>query len=111
MINRKYKSLYSSIERQGKNSPIQGTNADMVKLSVGCGYDSNGEALLWQRLEPEFDALLLSSVHDEIVIEAWEHNAQEVFEFACGAMFRGGNEFLTVVKAEVEGKIKPHWSK
>lgn len=111
LINRKYKSLYSSIERQGKNSPIQGCNADMVKLSVGCGYDSNGESLLWQRLEPDFGALLLSSVHDEIVIEVDECNAQEVFDFACSAMFRGGNEFLTVVKAEVEGKIKDCWSK
>ena len=111
LINRKYKSLYASIERQGKNSPIQGLGADMVKLSVGCGYDSNGESLLWQRLEPEFDALLLSSVHDEIVIEAWEHNSKSVYEFACSAMFRGGNEFLTVIKAEVEGNIGNCWSK
>lgn len=111
MINRTYNSLFASIERQGKNSPIQGTNADMVKLSVGCGYDSSGESLMWQRLEPEFGALLLSSVHDECVIEADESNAKEVFDFVCGAMFRGGNEFLTVVKAEVEGHIKNCWSK
>lgn len=111
LVNRTYTGMFASIERQGKNSPIQGTNADMVKLSVGCGYDSTGESLMWHRLEPEFGALLLSSVHDECVIEADESNAKEVFDFACGCMFRGGNEFLTVIKAEVEGHIKNCWSK
>lgn len=104
LVNRKYKSMFSSIERQGKNSPIQGTNADMVKLSVGVKY-------MWKDLEPKYGALLLSSVHDECVIEADESNAQEVFDYSCKCMFDGGNEFLTVIKAEVEGHIRKYWSK
>lgn len=87
------------------------SNADMVKRAVGCGFDVEGAAYMWQRLEPEFDAYLLNIVHDECVVEAWEHNAKEVFDFVCDCMFRGGNEFLTKIKAEVEGHIMPYWSK
>jgi DNA polymerase-1 len=104
LINRKYKSMYSSIERQGKNSPIQGLGSDMVKLAVGAQY-------MWPRLEPEFNALLISSVHDECVIEADESNAQEVLAFCSECMYNAGNEFLTRIKAEVEGHVSPCWSK
>lgn len=105
-VSRAYSSMYGSIEREGKNSPIQGTNADMIKLSMGCGV-----GYLWQALEPVYGAYLLNIVHDELVIQAPEEKAKECFEFAVGCMVRAGGEFLKSVVAKAEGAIEKCWAK
>ena len=69
-INQEMARLWSSIEREGRNAPIQGGNVDLMKLAMGCGFDSNGQPFLWHRLEPETGALLENLVHDELVSEA-----------------------------------------
>ncbi len=105
-INRTYQGMYGGIGREGKNSPIQGTNADMLKLAVGAA-----DGYMWRELESTYGAYLVNVVHDEIVVEAREENAQEVFEFIGRCMKKAGAEFLKTVTAEYEGKIKPFWSK
>lgn len=110
-VSRTQKSLYGSIERQGKNSPIQGGNADMVKVALGCGFDQEGVSYLWQRLEPVYGAKLLSVVHDELVVEAKEHNAMEVKHFVEDCMARAGAEFVKSVRMVAEGVIDTKWNK
>src|SRR5262249_1159848 len=63
-----YNKQRASVERQGKNSPIQGSNADMTKLAL-IGLT---EALR------DYDARVVNTVHDEIVVEARDDQAEVV---------------------------------
>jgi DNA polymerase-1 len=109
-ISKQYNIIYSAIEREGKNTPIQGSGAEMVKLALGCGHDKNGTAFLWQILR-ESGAFLVNTVHDEIVIEAPEEIAETVKALAVDAMMRAGAELVKTVKMEVEFNIGDFWSK
>src|SRR5690606_29089275 len=71
-VARKYYSQWGKIERDGKNTPIQGANADLIKVAF---------ELLWYDLETVFGAYLVNTVHDEIVIECPEAVAQSCMEF------------------------------
>src|SRR6185436_8450139 len=57
-------------QRLGKNAPIQGSSADIIKRALGLLYDG---------LKP-FDARIVNCVHDEIVVEVAEGQAE-----ACAA--------------------------
>ena len=53
-----------------RNTPIQGTAADIIKLAM---------VHVWQRLRDEkLQAKLLLQVHDELIVEAPEAEAEEV---------------------------------
>jgi hypothetical protein len=49
-VNRKYFAMFGSIEREGKNTPIQGGNADIAKTGMGSGSDKNGNPFMWHLL-------------------------------------------------------------
>jgi DNA polymerase-1 len=109
-VNRVFKGQLGSIEREGKNTPIQGANADLAKLAMGCGFDASGNPYLWHRLH-ELDARMVNFIHDEFLVEAKEENAQEVFEVTSECMTRAGSEFVKKVRMEVEGHIQTYWCK
>jgi DNA polymerase-1 len=95
--------MRSSIERQAKNAPIQGTNADMTKL-----------ALIWIRnkiKEQNLDAKLINTVHDEIVIECDESIAEEIAEIMRDCMIRAGEHYLHKIPVDVECVISNSWLK
>ncbi len=65
-------------ERVAMNMPIQGTAADIIKIAMIRVYD---------RLKEEFPkAKLIMQVHDELIIEAPENEAQKVAELLKGTM-------------------------
>jgi DNA polymerase-1 len=99
----KDRSVRGSIERKGKNSPIQGTNADMIKLVL---YDL-------RRIfrERNLDAKLVNTVHDEIVVECDEAIAGEIQQIVEETMRAAGRFYLKTVPVEVESKIADSWSK
>lgn len=105
-INWVYSGMFGSIEREGKNSPIQGSNADFIKLAMGAGI-----GYIWLQLEPVFGGLIENMVHDELVVECPIDTAEACMDFLGGCMMRAGGEFMKLVKAESEGKIAPMWSK
>lgn len=105
------RSRQNGIEREGKNTPIQGTGTEMLKLALGCGFDNEGKPFLWHVLEPEYDALLVNEVHDEIVAEAHEHNAEIVKDAMLDAMLRAGGMVVKSVKMIAEGKVSDKWKK
>ena len=60
----------SSGERMARNTPIQGTAADIIKLAM---------VHVWQRLRDEhLQARLLLQIHDELIVEAPESEVEEV---------------------------------
>lgn len=105
-----YKGLYAAIEREGRNHSVQATNADMVKLAMGCGADANRKKFLWHLLR-ELGALLVLMVHDELVFEVPDHIVERAFGVCIDGMVRGGEAFIKCVPTVVEGKPAQEWSK
>jgi DNA polymerase-1 len=105
------RSKQNGTEREGKNTPIQGTGSEMLKIAIGCGFDPEGKPFLWHTLEPEYDALLVNEVHDEIVSEAHEHNAKAVKNLMLDAMLRAGRMLVKTIAMTGEGKVGDKWLK
>jgi DNA polymerase-1 len=98
-----YQKLAGSIERQGKNTPIQGTSADITKYAL---------IYLMQRFEKEgWDAYLIHTVHDEIVAEARQDIADVVAEAVKEEMIRAGQKLLHDVPIGVDIHVSDCWEK
>jgi DNA polymerase-1 len=85
-------------EREAINMPIQGTNADMIKLAMIA-------------LQQQMDELSLASrqilqVHDELVLEAPDNEVDLVAELVSGAM---RNALVLTVPIQVEIKLGRNW--
>ena len=65
-------------ERVARNMPIQGTAADIIKLAM---------IRVHNRLQAErVDATLILQVHDELIVEAAEHDADRAARILCEEM-------------------------
>ena len=80
------------------NSPSQGTGADLIKAIMGEVYSSLPE-----------EVKMIASVHDEIVLEAPEAQAQEMKNLLLGIMRRVGSEMLSPVPVDAEVEILQSW--
>jgi DNA polymerase-1 len=96
-----WRKQIAAIERQGKNSPIQGANADMTKLAL-----INLRAAL-----RGWDARTVNTVHDEIVVEVREDQAEEVKHIVEEAMIGAGRAILKEVPILADASIADYWSK
>lgn len=84
-----YKMKISSIERQAKNHPIQGTNADAIKYAL---------VFLHERFKKEgVDGGLTHTVHDEIVSEVREDQAEYWSKIQSEEMVRAAKLFINKV--------------
>ena len=110
-ISSEMKRMWSSIEREGRNAPVQGGNGDLIKLAMGCGFDKDGKPFLWHTLEPEFGGLLENLVHDELVTEGPEEHAQEIQDATQDAILRAGREIYKDVDMDSDSNIDDCWSK
>ena len=110
-VKQEMKRMWASIEREGRNAPVQGGNGDLMKLAIGCGFDSNGVPFLWHTLEPELGGLLENMVHDEIVVEGPEENAEKIKTAKQDAILRAGREIYKGVDMESDSNIADYWSK
>lgn len=105
-----YKGMFASIERRGKNMPIQGTNASIAKRAMSCGFDKDGKAYLWHLL-PALGAKLLSMVHDELVLHCPKRFGQQVLECVGDAFRRAAAEVMSKVEMTYDGHIAERWLK
>lgn len=110
-IRRKYSGFFGAIRREGMNAPIQGANAEFLKLSMGCGFDSNGKPFLWHTLWPVYKAMMVSEVHDELITEAPDEVAEEVKETVGDAFIRASAEWMKTVAMDYEGSVGDRWEK
>src|SRR5215207_4365570 len=91
----------SMTQRNGKNTPIQGTSADILKRAL---------RLLKQELS-DTNARIVNIIHDEIVVEADADEAQGVAEKVERLMCAAGQEYLKTVPVKVETEIADEWVK
>ncbi len=91
----------SMTKRNGKNTPIQGTSADILKRAL---------RLLKDELRGT-NAQIVNIIHDEIVVEADAHEAEEVAQKVERAMCAAGEEYVKTVPVKVETEIADEWVK
>ena len=90
-----------AIEREAKNSPIQGTSADVIKVALRRVNDRlNG-----------YDARLINCVHDELVLEVKTEEVEQVKALVEKCMITAGQEILKSVPVLVETLISDEWRK
>jgi DNA polymerase I-like protein with 3'-5' exonuclease and polymerase domains len=88
-------------QRLGKNAPIQGSSAHIIKRAL---------VLIHDALKP-FDARIVNCIHDEIVIEATESQAAEVAGLLERQMVAAAHEFISSVPVTVDALISDAWLK
>ena len=91
----------SMTKRNGKNTPIQGTSADILKRAL---------RLLKDELRGT-SAQIVNIIHDEIVVEADADEAEAVAQKVERAMCAAGEEYLKTVPVKVETEIADEWVK
>ena len=91
----------SMTKRNGKNTPIQGTSADILKRAL---------RLLKDELRGT-SAEIVNIIHDEIVVEADADEAQDVALKVERAMCAAGEEYVKTVPIKVETEIADEWVK
>jgi DNA polymerase-1 len=91
----------SMTQRNGKNAPIQGTSADILKRAL---------RLLSDELRTT-SAKIVNIIHDEIVVEVDEGEAEAVAETVERGMVAAGEEYLGTVPVKVEAQIADEWTK
>jgi len=91
----------SMTKRNGKNTPIQGTSADILKRAL---------RLLKDELR-DTNAQIVNIIHDEIVVEADSDEAAEVARKVERAMCVAGEEYVKAVPVKVETEIADNWVK
>jgi DNA polymerase-1 len=88
-------------KRNGKNTPIQGTSADILKRAL---------RLLKDELR-DTNAQIVNIIHDEIVVEADADEAEEVARKVEHAMVAAGEQYVKTVPVKVETEIADEWVK
>jgi len=96
-----YERQLSHFERQGKNTPIQGTSADIIKYALVFIYD--------KIKKKGYEAFPVHTVHDEVVVEVREDQAEEVRDLVEKEMIRAAKVLLKKVPVKVGIKISDIW--
>jgi len=88
------------------NAPVQGTSADVLKRAM---------TLVYHRLKDFDDAYIVASIHDELLVECSEGDAEAVAGILEGAMLEAADEIVNAdeprVKIEVEATVSKKWVK
>ncbi|HSA24479.1 MAG TPA: DNA polymerase, partial [Myxococcota bacterium] len=93
----------AGLARVAKNMPIQGTNADMLKIAM---------AGIRARLAEEGrDACTVNCVHDELLLEASADDAWDVAELTREEMVRAGERYISQVPVVVDVTVGEAWQK
>ena len=91
----------SMTQRNGKNTPIQGTSADILKRALRLLKDDLSNT----------KAKIVNIIHDEIVVEADADEAQAIAARVEQIMCAAAEEYLKTVPVKVETEIADEWVK
>jgi DNA polymerase-1 len=91
----------SLAQRNGKNMPIQGSSADILKRALH---------ILHKEISGT-SARLVNIVHDEVILEADATEAESAADKLEKAMCAAGEEYIKAVPVKVDVKISDEWAK
>jgi DNA polymerase-1 len=91
----------SLAQRNGKNTPIQGSSADILKRALRLLHDELRDTT----------ACIVNIVHDEIVVEADIDETEAIAKKVEDAMCAAGEEYVKKVPVKVETEISDEWVK
>jgi DNA polymerase I-like protein with 3'-5' exonuclease and polymerase domains/intein/homing endonuclease len=91
----------SLAQRNGKNSPIQGSSADILKRALRLLHDQLRDTT----------ACIVNIVHDEIVVEADAGDTEAIAKKVEDAMCAAGEEYVKKVPVKVETEVADEWVK
>lgn len=89
-----------AVRRNARNTPMQGLNADVLKIALRGIYDSL----------KGYDAYLVHEVHDEVHAESAEHCSEEVAHIVEREMIKAAEQYITTVSIEAKAKAVDRWS-
>jgi DNA polymerase-1 len=96
-----YFAVRGSIEREAGNQPIQGTSADITKLA---------EVLIQRAFHDSgADAVLINSVHDEVMVEASARYAQKARVVVSHHMAAAYKNWVKHVPCQAEVEVQREW--
>ncbi len=96
-----FKRKVSQIQREAKNHPIQGTNADAIKYAL---------VYLNDRMKREkIDGGIILTVHDEIVSEIREDQAENWAQVQSDEMVRAAKLFIKTVGVKSDPFVGDVW--
>ncbi|HQU82200.1 MAG TPA: DNA polymerase [Pyrinomonadaceae bacterium] len=88
-------------QRNGKNFPIQGTSADILKRAL---------FLLHQQIH-DTNTKLVNIVHDEVILECDASEAENAAKILEKSMCDAGEEYVKKVPVKVDVHIADEWTK
>ena len=88
-------------QRVARNTPIQGGAQDIIKLAL----------IYVDRAIESYDARLVHTIHDEIIVETIKSQVKEVVKVVEEEMIQAGAYFLKEVPVKVNLTVGPYWSK
>lgn len=91
----------ASAQRNGKNMPIQGTSADILKRALRLLHDDIRET----------SSSLVNIVHDEVILECAAAEADAAASKLENAMVSAGQEYIKRVPVKVDVRISDEWCK
>ncbi len=91
----------ASAQRYGKNMPIQGTSADILKRALRLLHEETRGT----------SAKLVNIVHDEIIVECDAAEGDQTAKKLERAMCSAGEEYVKRVPVKVDVKIADEWCK
>jgi DNA polymerase-1 len=100
-FNEEDRKEIAGAQRNGKNFPIQGTSADILKRALH---------LLHKKLKGT-SARLVNIVHDEIILECAAPEADQTADTLDKSMCEAGEEYVKKVPVKVDVHIADEWTK
>jgi DNA polymerase-1 len=91
----------ASAQRNGKNMPIQGTSADILKRALRLLHEDIAGT----------SARLVNIVHDEVIVECEASEADSTAAKLEHAMVSAGREYIKEVPVKADVKIADQWCK
>jgi DNA polymerase I len=104
---RKCVSFYS----EALCSPVQGSEADILKTALGMLYDRRDSAPCAPALSYAGDGWFpCAAIHDEIVLECPESAGPAMADWLKAVMIEAGNRFLKRVPCDADAKCRKGWA-
>lgn len=98
-----FDKIKRSIERMGKNTPIQGSNADVTKRALE--YVQN------EIDKHNYKSKIVHCVHDEVVVESPKEEIDEMVPVLEKCLKDAYYDFFQTVPIKTDTAIEPYWSK